>query len=748
MTPARLLKHFDRISEAPDAVSRLRRFILDLAVRGKLVPQDPSDEPTAELLKRIHAERARLVRTGDAKKEKAYPVVGGDEVPFEVPASWQWVRIRQVTSDRGQAIPSRDFTYIDVTAIDKEVGRVSAPKIVSSADAPSRARKVVHFGDVLYSCVRPYLLNIAVIDAEITPAPIASTAFAVLNGYGLVLSKYLWIVLRSPFMVGCVESKMRGQAYPAINDSDFALLPLPLPPLAEQHRLIAKVDELMALCDRLESAQEERENRRDRLVAVSLDRLSQSASYESVRESIRFHLEHLDRLTTSPGQIGALRRAIVSLAIRGRLVGRVTEDGAFVTVNPVSTAKFDSNAFSEARDLVDVPSHWRVAALAQVAEAIVDCPHSTPNWTDSGKICVRTSQFRPGRLDLSDVRFVSDETFLERIQRLRPVENDLLYSREGGILGVACRVPPNTELCLGQRMMLIRAAQCVAPAFLELVLNSPMITELARGKTTGGAAPRINVATVKAYPIPLPPLLEQHLIVAKVAELMALCDRLELIVAMAQAERKRLLDAVINEALAVNSSAVEERSRHPLFNRDFEGLRQTPSGSPRTVPVPFLGTIAAGVLTLAEQFIEDWFHIPETLVTGVDDAWCVLRVKGDSMNLAAIDDRRIEGGDFLLVRRQDAPEAGRIVVAEFEGEAVLKRFVKAASGAVLRAESTESYLDIPVEPGFRIQGVVQANLKSGSEFERTEDRNASRHRAGDRKRTQPDRGALRARTSA
>ena len=141
--------------------------------------------------------------------------------------------------------------------------------------------------------------------------------------------------------------------------------------------------------------------------------------------------------------------------------------------------------------------------------------------------------------------------------------------------------------------------------------------------------------------------------------------------------------------------------------------------------MPFLGTIAAGVLTLAEQCIEDWFHIPETLVKGVDDAWCVLRVKGDSMNLAVIDDRRIEGGDFLLVRRQDAPEAGGIVVAEFEGEAVLKRFVKTAGGAVLKAESTGSYSDIPVEPGFRIQGVVRANLKSGSEFERTESRTHS-----------------------
>lgn len=253
MNPAQLLAQFDRMGEAPDAIPCLRRFILDLAVRGKLVEQDPRDEPSSELLKRIQLEKERLCKAGEIKKEKSKPLVEEDEVQFSLPAGWEWVRIRQVTSDRGQTIPDKPFTYIDVTAINKEIGRIADAKVLSASDAPSRARKLVKTGDVLYSCVRPYLLNIAVIESDISPPPIASTAFAILNGFGLVLSKYLWIVLRSPFLVECVETKMRGQAYPAINDSDFALLPFPLPPLAEQHRIVAKVDELMALCDQLKS---------------------------------------------------------------------------------------------------------------------------------------------------------------------------------------------------------------------------------------------------------------------------------------------------------------------------------------------------------------------------------------------------------------------------------------------------------------------------------------------------------------
>ena len=246
------LNNLTPLTTRPDQIKALRQTILNLAVRGKLVPQDPNDEPASELLKRIEAEKARLVKAGEIRKSKPLPPVTED--PYGLPFNWLWTRIREVTSDRGQTVPDSLFTYIDVTAIDKEAGYIAEAKSLYAHEAPSRARKLVRKGDVVYSCVRPYLLNIAVVDEDLEPEPIASTAFAVLNGFGLVLSRYQWIVLRSPFIVGLVEASMRGQAYPAINDSDFALLPFPLPPLAEQHRIVTKVDELMALCDQLEAS--------------------------------------------------------------------------------------------------------------------------------------------------------------------------------------------------------------------------------------------------------------------------------------------------------------------------------------------------------------------------------------------------------------------------------------------------------------------------------------------------------------
>lgn len=169
MSATQLLAYFDRISEAPRAVPRFRGLIFDLAVRGKLVEQDPNDEPASYLMRGIAVQEHELATTSRRTKRRPLPVVADEEAPFELPASWQWTRIRQVTGDRGQKIPDRDFTYIDVTSVDNELGRLGDMTVISAAEAPSRARKLVKQGDVIYSCVRPYLLNIAIVDRASPP---------------------------------------------------------------------------------------------------------------------------------------------------------------------------------------------------------------------------------------------------------------------------------------------------------------------------------------------------------------------------------------------------------------------------------------------------------------------------------------------------------------------------------------------------------------------------------------------------
>jgi type I restriction enzyme S subunit len=511
MNAERLVAHYERIADAPDAILRLRRFVLDLAVRGKLVPQDPNDEPALELLKRIAKE----------KLDQA-----------DLPKGWRRARVGALlnfqygkglkASERADRGPVPVFGSNGIVGFTVEpltvgpsiiVGRKGSAGALNLCDGPSWTTDVAYF---------------------VEPPPFFQIRF-LLNA-----------------LAALDLDKLGKGVKPGLSRSDAYDLVLSVPPLAEQHRIITKVDDLMALCDRLEGARARREAMRDKLTAVSYSRLN-VPDPETFRDDARFALDALPALTARPDQIDQLRQAILNLAVRGKLVPQDPNEGRENQTKfrrDTEAEEYDQRAFEERAALFLMPPNWTIEPLSRVSKHIVDCPHTTPKWPAAGVLCIKTNQVRAGTLDLSSPHFVSEETYQIRIERLEPRCDDILYIREGGVRGVGCRIPPNARLCLGQRLMLIRANESVSPAFLELCINSPWITDFAEEKTTGGAAPRVNMSVVRAYPIPIPPLVEQHRIVAKIDELMALCDGLEASLATADETRRRLLEALLAEALS------------------------------------------------------------------------------------------------------------------------------------------------------------------------------------------------------
>ena len=249
----RIAERMDDLFTAPDDLASLREAVLQLAVRGRLVPQDEEEEPASRLLESVVEEKAELVKKRKVRKRKPYVSLMPDEIIFAIPQSWIWARLHDLAHDLGQKVPDETFSYIDVSTVDNKRGLITSEvPVLDPSAAPSRARKLVSLGSVIYSTVRPYLLNVAVIEREYSPMPIASTAFAILHPYSGVHSRLLFFWLRSPFFIDFVTTQMKGIAYPAINDTDLLRAPMPLPPTAEQHRIVAKVDELMGLIYRLE----------------------------------------------------------------------------------------------------------------------------------------------------------------------------------------------------------------------------------------------------------------------------------------------------------------------------------------------------------------------------------------------------------------------------------------------------------------------------------------------------------------
>lgn len=307
---------------------------------------------------------------------------------------------------------------------------------------------------------------------------------------------------------------------------------IPLPPIEEQHRIVAKVEELMALCDQFEAARAVREATRDRLAAASVARLN-APNPETFTADAIFALDTLPSLTARTDQVKRLRHAILNLAVRGKLGTQqaLEGEGQGATSGPY-----------------EIPAGWKWAPTKDLCAEIIDCPHSTAKFESAGVACIDTNCFKGGRLLLNKLRFVSEETYAVRIARLEPRAGDVVFAREGSV-GESVIIPEQLRCCLGQRVMLFRPGESVTPEYFQMAISEPSSVERLVAMHKGIGAKHVNVKDMRNTLLPVPPLVEQRRIVAKVEELMKLCDQLEANLTAADDARRRLLDALLAEAL-------------------------------------------------------------------------------------------------------------------------------------------------------------------------------------------------------
>lgn len=541
MTPEELIDAFDTLAEAPNGIERLRELVLQLAVRGKLVPQDPEDEPASVLLREAKKEREELI-TQKVIRRKQIPPASEDDLPYGLPDGWEWARIWDVAHDLGQQIPDSEFSYIDVSAIDNERGVIGEHlTVLAPENAPSRARKRVSRGSLIYSTVRPYLRNIAVVDRDIDPGPIASTAFCVLMPYSGFSVRYLYCYLRSQTFVEYVEAHQKGVAYPAITDHDFQRAYVPIPPEQEQHRIVAKVDELMTLIDQLEAARNARENARAALRDAALASLQDADTPEEVEVAWNRIAERIDDLFTDPADVDPLRQTILQLAVRGRLVPqdpndepasvlleriakekeRLVKEGKIRKPKPLPPVSEEDVPF-------DVPEGWVWVRGNELFQFVTSGSRGWAKfYSDHGPIFLRI-----GNLD-----YETTELDLTNIQRVTPPEGaegsrtavnagDILISITGdtGMVGL---VPEGLGAgYINQHIALCRPCSKLSPGFLARTFTSPLVRHQLWGYQRG-IKNSLGLNDIRSLVIPLPPLPEQHRIVAKVDELMTCLHRLE-----------------------------------------------------------------------------------------------------------------------------------------------------------------------------------------------------------------------------
>jgi len=431
--------------------------------------------------------RSKPKREGEAPAE---PERDGSELP----EGWATVRLPDVAElVMGQSPPSTTYNT-EQRGLPFFQGKAEFGELYPTprkfCDTPG---KIAEPDDILMT-----------IRAPVGPTNLCATrscigrGLAAIRARGEVPPLYLLYFFRS--IEEWLSRQGTGSTFTAINKDNLSSIELPLAPLAEQRRIVGKLELLLG---KVSSSQQ--------------------------------------RLSRVPGLLKRFRQSVLAAACSGKLTADWREENENSPIDSLTEADIPV-------DFPTLPESWSWTTLESVCINVVDCPHSTPKWTDVGKLCIRTTNFRPGLLDLSEVRFVSPATFKERIERLRPEPGDIVYSREGGILGIACQIPPGVELCLGQRMMLFRVREEYTATLLMHWLNSPIIALRVQELTGGSASPHLNVRDIRAFPTPVPPLSEQQEIVRRVEKLFAFADQIEARLRQAQTHVDRLTQSLLGKA--------------------------------------------------------------------------------------------------------------------------------------------------------------------------------------------------------
>ncbi|MBL4911262.1 MAG: restriction endonuclease subunit S [Alteromonadaceae bacterium] len=544
-------------------IKKLRELILELAVRGKLVPQDANDEPASVLLERIAQKKAQLIADKKIKKTKELPAIADEEKPFELPQGWEYVRFIDVLDFSGGGQPPKS-----VFSEEKQDGYVQLIQIRDLGPNPQpvyipkdRASKFCTENDIMVGRYgasvgkvfwgKEGAYNVALIRIH--------------NDFNSYISGFIFQLLKSPLgqrlFTGISRSAQAG-----FNKDDIAPSLLPLPPLAEQHRIVTKVDELMALCDQLEQQTEHSLSAHKTLVEVLLAALIQSKNNAEFQQSWQQLNEHFDLLFTTEHSIEQLKQTILQLAVMGKLVpqnsndepasvllekiakekARLIADKKIKKQKPLPAITYEEKPFT-------LPNGWETARFYTL---FYDLKYGTSKKSDyhtKGAPVLRIPNVVKGYVDSSDLKY--SELSDKEKGDLKLNLGDLLLIRSNGSLSIvgSCAVVDSNHVGFAYAGYLIRVRLNSAlyySNFISLVLRSKLIREqIEKPIRSSSGVKNINSTEISRLIMPIVPLLEQHRIVAKVDELMALCEQLKSRLTDAQTTQLHLADAVVSNAL-------------------------------------------------------------------------------------------------------------------------------------------------------------------------------------------------------
>lgn len=553
-------------------IKKLRELILELAVRGKLVPQDPSDEPASVLLERIAAEKSKLIKEGKVRKTKTLPEISSNEKPFDIPKSWRWVRVADIGSVfNGNSISAniKEIKYSNnldgmpyIATKDIEYGFESL-NYINGVSIPfnEKSFKVAHKGAVLIcaeggSAGRK--CGIAEQDICFGNKLFANELFSgVLPRF--ILTAYLSSAFYNQF------SELMTGIIGGISSANFITILIPIPPTNEQLRIVSKVDELMLLCDQLEQQTEISIDAHASLVEVLLATLTDSADANELAQNWARVSEHFATLFTTEQSIEALKQTLLQLAVMGKLVPQdPADEPAAVLLEKIAAEKAQLikdkkikpqkllPPIAEEEQLFDLPPGWGWCRLDDICNGITS--GSTPPKSffseDKGVPYLKVYNIKNQQIDFEyKSQFVEENYHASTLKRSLLVPGDVVMNIVGPPLGKIAIIPSTyPEWNCNQAIVMFRPIVSELNKYIYTYLISGMFLDKIELIGTAGQD-NISVTKSRSILLPTPPVLEQHRIVAKVDELMKICDQLKANLQQSQETQVQLTDALIDQAL-------------------------------------------------------------------------------------------------------------------------------------------------------------------------------------------------------
>lgn len=547
-------------------IKKLRELILELAVRGKLVPQDPNDEPASELLKRIAAEKAELVKQGKIKKQKPLPEISEEEKPFELPEGWEWVTFSHLGYFFGGKTPSKmkdeywGGTIPWVTPKDMKTNLIvdSEDKVTPLAIEDGLTK--VSPGSILFvarSGILRRIFPVAITSIECT----VNQDIKVLSPFFSDISYYIRLMMNG-FERYIIENLTKtGTTVESLLFEDFISHPFMIPPFAEQNRILSTVKKLMSLCDQLEQQSLTSLDAHQQLVETLLGTLTDSQNAEELAENWARISEHFDTLFTTEASVDALKQTILQLAVMGKLVPqdpndepasellkRIAQEKAQLVKEGKIKKQKPLPPISDEEKPFELPDGWEWCRLNDLFSFITDGDHQAPPKSNTGIPFLVIGNLNKGIVSFDECKYVPID-YYERLDWSRkPCQGDVLYTVTGSY-GIPIIVDNNEPFCVQRHVAILKSCSNTPITYLRYLFLSKYSYAYAEKIATGIAQKTVPLTGLRLMPIPVP----QHRTLLNIINLIKLVDAmsesLKIGIQSAQQTQLHLADALTGAAI-------------------------------------------------------------------------------------------------------------------------------------------------------------------------------------------------------